>query len=84
MFNAIFAFTMVEVVMTSVASVCEQNLSASLRHLTAPNSIASISKSNMRRDGLNIKVYLKLRSRCSSTDKRRPLSIGSFARPMMS
>jgi hypothetical protein len=38
----------------------------------------------MRRDGLNIKVYLKLRSRCSSTDKRRPLSIGSFARPMMS
>jgi len=83
-FNAISAFMMVEVVMTSAASVHEQNLSTSLCHLIAPTSIASISRSNMRRDGSNIKAYLKLRSRCSSTDRRWPLSIGSFAWPMMS
>jgi hypothetical protein len=38
----------------------------------------------MRRDGSNIKAYLKLRNRCSSTDRRWPLSICFFAWPMMS
>ncbi len=74
---------LVEVVMMSTASVCKQNLFAFLRHLTAPNSIASISRSNMWRDGSNIKAYIKLRSNCFSTNKRKPLSIGSFAQPMM-
>jgi hypothetical protein len=79
-----FAFTVFEVVMTSATSICKQHLSTFLGHLTALNFITSISRNNMRRDGSNIKAYLKLKSRCSSTNKSRPLSISSFAQPMMS
>jgi hypothetical protein len=45
----------VKVVMTLAAIICEQNLSACLHHLIAPNSIASISRSSMWKDGSNIK-----------------------------
>ncbi len=84
MFNAISVFTMVKMVMMSAAKVCKHNLFVFLHHLIALNSIASILRSSMRRDGLNIKAYLKLKSKCSSTDKRKPLLISFFARPMMS